>query len=55
MTALIVAVCVGLAVAHWLLTPLTAALTPLAQLRVLPWLLVGVALWLLAGRPADSR
>lgn len=49
MAALVALVCLGMAVAHWLMSPLTRALTPLVELRPLPWLLLLVALWLLAG------
>ena len=51
MAALILAVALGLAVAHWLLAPITATLTPLLQLQPLPWLVLGVVVWLLAGPP----
>ena len=50
MAALILTVCLGLAVAHWLMSPLTGALAPLAELHPLPWLALGVLLWLLAGQ-----
>jgi len=50
MAALILLVFLGLAVAHWLLSPLTAALSPLAQMQPVPWVLAGLLLWLLAGQ-----
>ena len=50
MAALIVVVVVALSVAHWLMSPLCAALTPLVQLQPLPWLGLGVMLWLLAAQ-----
>ena len=53
MAALILSVGLGLALAHWLLAPITAALTPLVQLRPLPWLLLLMAL-LLAAWPERS-
>ena len=53
MAALILSVGLGLAVAHWLLAPITAVLTPLVQLRPLPWLLLLTAL-LLAAWPERS-
>ena len=51
MAALILVVCLGLAVGHWLLEPLSAPLLPVSQLQPLPWLALGVVVWLLAGRP----
>jgi hypothetical protein len=39
-------------VAYWLFTPLTAALAPLVELHLLPWLLLAGLIWLLAGQPA---
>ncbi len=53
MAVLILVVCLCLAVGHWLLSPLTAALSPLAEGHLLPWLLLGVLLWLLAA-PRES-
>jgi hypothetical protein len=50
MPALILTVLVGVAVAHWLLSPLTAAVSPLAQMQPVPWVLAGLLLWLLAGQ-----
>jgi len=55
MAALLVILTVVLAVAHWLMSPLSAALTPLLELHPLPWLLVLLGAWLLAGRPTHSR
>jgi len=54
MAALMVMVTVALAVAFWLMSPLSAALTPLVELHPLPWVLVLVGAWLLAGRSSDS-
>ena len=54
MAALMLAVCLGLAVAHWLMSPLTAALTPLAELQPLPLALLLVLVWLLAGSPGQK-
>jgi len=54
MAALILSVSLGLAVAHWLLSPLTRALSPLAQMQPLPWVLAGVLVWLLAGQQRPS-
>jgi len=50
MAALILSVSLGLGLMHWLLKPLTAALTPLAELQWLPWVLLLVLLWLMAGQ-----
>jgi hypothetical protein len=50
MAALILSVSLGLAAAHWLLKPLTAVLAPLVELQLLPWLLLVLVLWLLAGQ-----
>lgn len=55
MVALIALVCLGMAVAHWLMSPLTDALTPLVELHPLPWLGVGLLLWLLAGQRGLQR
>jgi len=52
MAALIVVVSVALTMAYWLFIPLTAALAPLAEWHLLPWLLLGGLIWLLAGQPA---
>ncbi|MEB3234469.1 MAG: hypothetical protein VKM98_03480 [Cyanobacteriota bacterium] len=54
MAALIAMVTVALAVAFWLMSPLSAALTPLLELRPLPWLLLLLGAWLLAGRPSGN-
>lgn len=39
-----------LALNAWLLEPLTAWGESLLELRLLPWLVLGVVAWLLAGR-----
>lgn len=54
MAALVVLVVLTLSVGFWLLTPVIAALAPLATVKPLPWLLLLTGLWLLAGRSADS-
>lgn len=54
MAALLVMVSLGLTVAFWLMSPLSAALTPLLELRPLPWLLLLLGAWLLAGRPSGN-
>ena len=55
MAALIAVVCLGMVVAHWLMSPLSAVLTPLLELHPLPWLAVGLLLWLLAGQRGLQR
>lgn len=54
MAALVVIVMVSLALAYWLMSPVSAALTPLVELQPLPWVLLLVGAWLLAGRPQDN-
>ena len=39
-----------LTLTHWLLEPLTGWGETLLELRLLPWLALGVLAWLLAGR-----
>ena len=39
-----------LTLAHWLLEPLTGWGEALLELRLIPWLALGVLAWLLAGR-----
>ena len=51
MAALILTVCLGLALAHWLMSPLTGVLAPLAELHPLPWLALAGLVWLMAGQP----
>ncbi len=55
MAVLVVVVVLGLAVVHWLMSPLSAVLTPLLQLQPLPWLLLLVLLWLLAGQRSQQH
>jgi len=54
MAALFLLVSLGLAAAYWLLAPLTTALSPLAQMQPLPWVLAGLLLWLVAGPERPS-
>ncbi|MFZ9282137.1 MAG: hypothetical protein ACO24U_05540 [Prochlorococcaceae cyanobacterium] len=50
MAAVIAMVTLVLAVGYWLMSPLSALLTPLVELHALPWVLLGgTLLWLLAG------
>jgi hypothetical protein len=52
MGALALVVLVAVAVFHWLMEPALQVLPGLMELRPLPWLLLALGLWLLAGRPA---
>ena len=54
MTALILLIAALLGLNHWLLEPAVQASSDLLELKLLPWLVVGVAVWLLAGRPGES-
>jgi len=40
---------------HWLVNPLLGLGSALLQLRALPWLAIGLLLWLLAGPPSSRR
>ena len=51
MTALILLLALLLGLNQWLLEPAVHALTEALELKALPWLLLGAAAWLLAGRP----
>lgn len=42
------------ALCHWLLEPLLAIGTALLNLTALPWLVLAVGVWLLAGRPQSE-
>ena len=52
---LIALVLVLQALFHWMLEPVIRWFTPLFELRLLPWLLALVGLWLLAGRTNSDR
>ncbi len=54
MTALILLLAILLGLNQWLLEPTMHGLTALLELKALPWLLIGGAAWLLAGR-TDQR
>jgi hypothetical protein len=54
MTGLILVIAVLMGLNHWLLEPALQASTDLFELKLLPWLALGVAAWLLAGRPSDG-
>ena len=34
---------------HWMLEPVIQAVTPWFELKFMPWVLVGIGLWLLSG------
>ena len=54
MTTLILLIAALLGFNHWLLEPAVQASSDLLELKLLPWLALGVAAWLLAGRPSDG-
>ncbi len=51
MAALALMVLLAVAVIHWLMEPLLQLLPVLMELTFLPWALLALGLWLLAGRP----
>lgn len=55
MAALALLLLITTALCHWLLEPFLALGTWLFNLALLPWLLLGVGGWLLAGRPSGDR
>ncbi|MEB3201893.1 MAG: hypothetical protein VKK05_03650 [Synechococcus sp.] len=52
MAALALVVLLAVAAFHWLMEPFLQVLPGLMELRVLPWTLLALAIWLLAGRAA---
>lgn len=54
MTALILVIAALLGFNHWLLEPAVQASSDLLELKLLPWLVLGVAAWLLAGRTGEG-
>ena len=40
---------VAMALLHWFVEPLEAVMTAALQLRFLPWLLLGLLVWIFAG------
>lgn len=50
MGALLVVVSVSVAVFYWAMEPLLHVLSFLMELSFLPWLLLAIGAWLLAGR-----
>lgn len=53
MAALALVVLLAAAAFHWWMESLLNVLPVLMELKALPWALLGLGLWLLAGRPAD--
>jgi hypothetical protein len=51
MAALALMVLLAVAVFHWMMEPLLQLLQALMELTFLPWALLVLGLWLLAGRP----
>lgn len=47
-------VLITLAVSHWLLEPMVLLLKPFFLLSWLPWVFLGVGLWLLAGDDSQN-
>ena len=54
MGALIVVVAVSVAVFYWAMAPLLQVLSDLMELSFLPWLLLALGIWLLAGRAQED-
>ena len=54
MTVLILLIAALMGFNHWLLEPAVRASSDLLELKPLPWLLLALVGWLLAGRPGDS-
>ena len=54
MTGLILVIAVLMGLNHWLLEPALQASSDLLELKLLPWLALGLAAWLVAGRPSDG-
>ena len=51
MAALALMVCLAVAVFHWAMEPILNWLPSLMEVTALPWVLLALGLWLLAGRP----
>ena len=49
---LILLVALVLGFNHWLLEPAVQTSSEVLELKLLPWLLLGIAAWLLAGQPS---
>ena len=54
MGALIVVVAVSVAVFYWAMGPLLQVLSDLMELSFLPWVLLALGIWLLAGNAARN-
>lgn len=53
MSALILLIAALLGFNHWLLEPAVQASSEVLELKLLPWLVVALAAWLLAGQPSQ--
>lgn len=53
MTTLILLIAVLMGLNYWLLEPALHASSDLMELKLLPWLLLGVTAWFVAGSPGD--
>jgi len=51
MATLVLMVLLAVATFHWMMEPLLQLLPALLELTLLPWMLLALGLWLLAGRP----
>lgn len=54
MQPVVLLVLITLAVSHWLLEPMVLLIKPLFLLSWLPWVFLGLGLWLLAGDDSQS-
>jgi hypothetical protein len=54
MTALILLIAALMGFNHWLLEPALQASSDLLELKLLPWLLLALVGWLMAGRSSES-
>ena len=54
MQPVVLLVLITLAVSHWLLEPMVLLIKPLFLLIWLPWVFLGLGLWLLAGDDSQS-
>lgn len=52
--ALVLLTAVLMAFLQWLFAPIEALLGPLLSLRGCGWVVVGILIWLMAGRPAGQ-
>ena len=54
MQPVVLLVLITLAVSHWFLEPMVLLFKPLLLLGWLPWVFLGLGLWLLAGDASQS-